>query len=87
MDSVVTCLVFAGTVHFLHLSLVHGPDGHIRCLGAEKVNQLAGGKAFIVADQPRFEKELSNWAFSATCATSSGRCEVHQSKVSQKNPR
>ncbi|CAE7456121.1 Ammonium transporter 1 member 1 [Symbiodinium microadriaticum] len=46
MDSVVTCLVFAATVRFLHLSLVLGPDGHIR-----------------------FEKELSNWAFSATCAT------------------
>jgi len=46
MDSVVTCLVFAATLRFLHLSLVLGPDGHIR-----------------------FEKELSNWAFSATCAT------------------
>ncbi|CAE7309087.1 AMT1-4 [Symbiodinium natans] len=46
MDSVVTCLVFAGTVRFLHLSLVLGPDGHVM-----------------------FEKELSNWAFSATCAT------------------
>ena len=41
MDSVVTCLVFAGTVRFLHLSLVHGPDGHIRCLGAEKCESVS----------------------------------------------
>ena len=95
MDSVVTCLVFAGTVRVLHLSVVLGPDGHIRYLGFGNVHEVLLLVDSILlfqrwhlkhhVTQLRFEKELSNWAFSATCATNFGNsyrtCSCYASRM------